>query len=256
VYFAVFAIPIFTRVRERPAMGKLPSGSALLKLPFQRIAETIRAVRTYKEFGKFMLAFLVYNDGILMMLGFAAILGTVLFGMGTEQMIVFMILVQIASIPGAYVMGWVTDRLGARPSLLLSLAGMLVAVVWLYFAGSTLDFYIIGLIAGFSLTGAQSVSRAFVSILAPHGRTAEFYGFFAVAGRTSSFIGPLVFGVVAHRMTLWYQARNLVDTVAEQYGHRVAVLSIGAFLLVGALLLLLVNERVARRTPEVNPAPE
>jgi UMF1 family MFS transporter len=194
-----------------------------------------------------MLAFLVYNDGILMMLGFAAILGTVLFGMGTEQMIVFMILVQLASIPGAFVMGWAADKLGARSSLLLSLTGMLIAVVWLYFAGSTIAFYVIGLVAGFSLTGAQSVSRAFVGILAPEGRSAEFYGFFAVAGRTSSFIGPLVFGVVAHRMTLWYQARNLVDTVAEQQGHRAAILSIGAFLLVGALLLLLVHERAARQ---------
>jgi len=247
VYFAAFAVPVFLRVRERPAVGKLPSGMTLVRLPFQRLAETVRAVRRYKEFGKFIIAFLVYNDGILMMLGFAAILGTVLFGMGTEQMIIFMILVQLASIPGAYVMGWVTDRLGARTALFVSLVGMIAAVLWLYWTTSSMSFYIIGLLAGFSLTGAQSVSRAMVSLLAPEGRSAEFYGFFAVAGRTSSFIGPLVFGMVAHRMTLWYQARNLVNTVAEQQGHRVAVLSIAAFLVIGFLLLLLVNEQAGRK---------
>jgi len=247
VYFAAFAVPIFLRVQERSAVGKLPGGMTLVRLPFHRLAETIRAVRRYKEFGKFIIAFLVYNDGILMMLGFAAILGTVLFGMGTEQMIIFMILVQLASIPGAYVMGWVTDRMGARSALFLSLTGMIASVLWLYWTSSSLSFYIIGLLAGFSLTGAQSVSRTMVSLLAPEGRSAEFYGFFAIAGRTSSFIGPLVFGIVAHRMTLWYQGRDLVSTVAEQQGHRIAVLSIGAFLLVGFLLLLLVNERAGRK---------
>jgi UMF1 family MFS transporter len=253
IYFAIFALPLFTQLRERPAQGALPRGKLLLRLPFQRIAETFRAVRTYKEFGRFLLAFLIYNDGILMMLGFAAILGTVLFGMGTEQMIVFMILVQLASIPGAFVMGWITDRLGARSALLLSLAGMLISAIWLYLATSVVAFYLIGVLAGFSLTGAQSVSRAMVSLLAPTGRSAEFYGFFAVAGRTSSSIGPFVFGFIAYRVTQWLQNRTGEELtqqaldIAAQQGHRIAVLAIAVFLLVGALLLLFVNEKAGRQ---------
>ncbi len=248
VYFAVFAAPIFLWLQERPAVGPLPSGASLIKLPFQRIAETIRAVRNYREFGKFILAFLVYNDGILMTLSFAAILGTVLFGMNQQQLIIFMILVQITSIPGAFVMGWVADRVGAKGSLLLSLFGMLAAVIWLYFNRSIQGFYFIGALAGFSLTGVQSVSRAMVGMLAPEGRSAEFYGFFAVAGRTSSFIGPTIFGIIASRMAIWFQSnRELAELAAEQAGQRVAVLSIAAFLLAGGLLLLLVNERAGRQ---------
>jgi len=246
-YFAIFSIPIFLWLRERPAIGSLPSGKSLLALPFKRMAETLRAVRRYREFGKFMLAFLVYNDGILMTLSFAAIMGTVLFGMDQTQLIVFMILVQITSIPGAFVMGWVTDRLGARTSLLLSLVGMLAAVVWLYFNHTIVGFYLIGALAGFSLTGVQSVSRALVGMLAPEGRSAEFYGFFAVAGRTSSFIGPTIFGIIAARMAIVFQNRGLLDLAAEQAGQRVAILSIAAFLLVGGLLLLFVNERAGRK---------
>ena len=87
-------------------------------------------------------------------------------------------------------------------------------------------------------------------MLAPEGRSAEFYGFFAVAGRTSSFIGPTVFGVIAARMAVWYQNRGLVELAAEQAGQRIAVLSIAAFLLVGGLLLLLVNERAGREAAE------
>jgi len=252
VYFAIFSIPIFLWLRERPAVGSLPSGKSLLVLPFKRMAETLRAVRRYREFGKFMLAFLVYNDGILMTLSFAAIMGTVLFGMDQTQLIVFMILVQITSIPGAFVMGWVTDRLGARTSLLISLTGMLAAVVWLYFNQTLVGFYLIGALAGFSLTGVQSVSRAMVGMLAPEGRSAEFYGFFAVAGRTSSFIGPTIFGIIAARMAIVFQNRGLLDLAAEQAGQRVAILSIAAFLLVGGLLLLFVNERAGRKAAGSN----
>ncbi|MFC2078384.1 MFS transporter [Candidatus Bipolaricaulota bacterium] len=250
LYFAAFSLPIFLWLKERPAVGPLPRGRSLLALPFRRIAETVRAVRRYREFGKFILAFLIYNDGILMTLSFAAILGTVLFGMDQQQLIVFMILVQITSIPGAFVMGWVTDRLGARSALFLSLGGMLAAVIWLYFNTSVFGFYLIGALAGFALTGVQSVSRALVGLLAPEGRSAEFYGFFAVAGRTSSFIGPTVFGIIAARMAVWFQNRGLADLAAEQAGQRIAVLSIAAFLLVGGLLLLLVNERAGRRVSD------
>jgi UMF1 family MFS transporter len=250
VYFAIFAIPIFLWLREGPAIGSLPSGKSLLLLPFKRIAETVRAVRHYREFGKFMIAFLVYNDGILMTLSFAAIIGTVLFGMDQTQLIVFMILVQITSVPGAFVMGWVTDRSGARSALFLSLGGMLAAVIWLYFNQSIIGFYLIGAVAGFSLTGVQSVSRALVGLLAPEGRSAEFYGFFAVAGRTSSFIGPTVFGIIAARMAVVYQNRGLLDLAAEQAGQRIAILAIVAFLVIGGLLLLLVNERAGRKAAE------
>ena len=147
-------------------------------------------------------------------------------------------------------MGWVTDRLGARSSLLISLAGMLGSVMWLYFNRSITGFYIIGALAGFALTGVQSVSRAMVGMLAPAGRSAEFYGFFAVAGRTSSFIGPTIFGIIAARMAIVFQNRGLLNLAAEQAGQRTAILSIAAFLLVGGLLLLLVNEKSGRKAVE------
>jgi len=242
----VFAAPLFLWVRERNQPQKLPSGRELLALPFRRIAETFKAVRRFKEFGKFILAFLIYNDGILMTLSFAAILGTVLFDLKQEQLILFMILVQVTSIPGAYLLGRLADRLGARTALLMSLALMIASVLWMYFNNSVVVFYVIGGIAGFALTAVQSVSRTMVGMLAPEGRSAEFYGFFAVAGRTSSFIGPTIYGLVASRVALWLQSSGRAAVIAEQTGQRVAVLSIAAFLVLGTLLLLRVNEKAGR----------
>jgi Permeases of the major facilitator superfamily len=85
-----------------------------------------------------------------------------------------------------------------------------------------------------------------VGAMAPPGRSAEFYGFFAVAGRTSSFIGPAVYGFIAAEMALWFQQHGLGIHLAEQQGQRVAILSIAFFLFVGLIILLTVNERVAR----------
>ncbi|MFN2225239.1 MAG: MFS transporter, partial [Anaerolineae bacterium] len=114
---------------------------------------------------------------------------------------------------------------------------------------------IIGGLAGFALTGVQSLSRTIVAIFAPSGQSAEFYGFFAVTGRTSSFIGPTIFGLLAAWASEHYmETRQLTESAANEAGHRVALFSIVAFLVVGLLLLIFVNERKARQaahTPEV-----
>ncbi|MGD9675278.1 MAG: MFS transporter [Candidatus Bipolaricaulia bacterium] len=246
VFYGAFAIPIFLCLRERGKPEPLSGGRELLALPFRRIAETFRAIRHYKEFGKFVLAFLVYNDGIMMTLGFAAILGGGLFGLQDQQLLMFMILVQATSVLGAYVLGWITDRTNARTVLLGSLAMMLGAITWMYFNRSLAAFYVIGGVAGFALTGVQSVSRTMIGLLAPEGRSAEFYGFFSLAGRTSHFVGPIVCGFVASRVAVLLEKNGMDTSLAYQGGLRAAILSIAAFLLVGTAMLLFVDERAGR----------
>lgn len=85
-----------------------------------------------------------------------------------------------------------------------------------------------------------------VAIFAPSGQSAEFYGFFAVAGRTSSFIGPTIFGLLASGMTNRYLRSGLVEALAKEQGHRDALFSIVAFLVIGLVLLLAVNEKKGR----------
>jgi UMF1 family MFS transporter len=96
------------------------------------------------------------------------------------------------------------------------------------------------------MAGTQSVSRTMVGMFAPPGKGAEFYGFFAMAGRTSSFIGPTVYGIIAAEAALWYLENGQSETLAEQSGQRLAILSIALFFVVGLGLLMLVNESKAR----------
>ncbi|MBS3783085.1 MAG: MFS transporter, partial [Anaerolineae bacterium] len=247
LFFAASSLPIFFWLRERAEPQPLPPGESYLSLAFKRLARTLRTIRKFKEFIKFMIAFLVYNDGILMVMNFAAILGAVLYGMEHQELIIFMIIVQVTSVVGAYLFGLLADDFGGKRSLVIALLLMIVPVVWLYFSYSRLEFYFIGGLAGFALTGVQSVSRTVVGMFAPPGKSAEFYGFFAVTGRTSSFIGPTIFGLLAAEATEWYQrAQGLAPLAAEEAGHRVALFSIAAFLVVGLILLLLVDEEEGR----------
>jgi UMF1 family MFS transporter len=243
IYFAAAAIPAFTWIKERAIPDELPAGENYLSIAFNRIADTFKTLGNYKDFLRFIIAFLVYNDGILMALNFASIIGAVLFGMDQTQLIIFMIIVQVTSVIGAYVAGLVGDKIGFKRSLIYSIIMMTLVVIAMIFATSLTQFYIIGALAGFALTGVQSVSRTLVGYFAPEGRSAEFYGFFAVTGRTSSFIGPTVYGFLAYEAFRWFSNnRGLTDQLAEQAGQRVAIGSIAVFLLVGLVILLRVKD--------------
>jgi UMF1 family MFS transporter len=246
VFFAVWAVPIFLWLRERAQPQALPEGENFLSVALTQLWTTIKTASQFKEFLKFMLAFVIYNDGIIMALDFAAIIGAVLFGMDQQMLIVFVIVVQVTNVVGAVVFGQLVDRIGGKRSLYLSLALMVVVIVWLYFNQTQMGYFLIGALAGFAMAGAQSVSRTMVAIFAPKGQSAEFYGFFSVAGRTSSFIGPAVYGFIAAEAALWFQAQGQGTLLAEQSGQRVAILSIAAFILAGMVVLAFVDEKRAR----------
>ena len=250
VFWAISAVPIFLWLTERARPQPLPVGENYLSVAFKQLRDTIQKAGRFREFVKYLLAFLVYNDGVIMALDFAAIIGAVLFGMDQETLIKFVILVQVTNVAGAYAFGVLVDRIGGKRSLVLSILMMIGIVIWLYFNQTQTGFFIIGALAGVAMAGIQSVSRTVVAMFSPPGQSAEFYGFFAVTGRTSSFIGPAVYGWLAAEGALWYEAQGQTVTLAEQSGQRLAILSIAAFLLVGLVLLQFVDEAKARAAAE------
>ena len=243
VFYAVSSIPTFLKIREKSQPQVLPPGESYFSIPFRRLVETYKTSRDYKEFIKYMIAFLIYNDGIMMTLDFAAIIGAVLFGMGQQQLIIFMIIVQITSVIGAYVFGRMAGRWGSKLALAVSIVLMIFTVSGLLVVDSLMMFNVLGALAGFALTGVQSVSRTMVSQMAPPGKITEFYGFFSIAGRTSSFIGPTLYGLIAASAAGWYVQQGYDLLSAEQHGLRIAVLSIIAFLVIGLVLLMFVRQK-------------
>ena len=255
IFFLVSALPLFLWVKEQGEHRSLPSEKNYLSLAFSRLGRTVRSVRHFNEFLKFIIAFLIFNDGIVMALDFAAIIGHVLYGMNQIQLIILMILVQVASIFGAYVSGRYGERVGFMRALVASIVLMIGAVVLMLFNSTLTGFFVIASLAGFALTGVQAVTRTMTGLFAPKGQSAEFYSFFAIAGRTSSFIGPTVYGFLATGVALRLEAQGVSQLLAEQAGQRAGIVSIAVFLVVGLAILLSVSEQRARQAAlEYTPA--
>jgi len=247
IFFLLSALPLFLWVKEGGERRPLPDGKNYFSLAFNRLGRTFRAVRHFREFLKFIIAFLIFNDGIVMALDFAAIIGAVMYGMNQTQLIILMILVQFASVFGAYVSGLYGERVGFMRALVASLVLMIATVVWMLFNQTLVGFFIIASAAGFALTGVQAVTRTMTGVFAPRGQSAEFYSFFAIAGKTSSFIGPTVYGFLAAGVALRLEAQGMETLLAEQAGQRAGIISIAAFLVIGLAILYSVSEQRARQ---------
>ena len=255
IFFLISALPTFLWVKETGERKPLPEGMNYFTLAFSRLGRTVRSVRHFSEFLKFIIAFLIFNDGIVMALDFAAIIGAVLYGMNQTQLIILMIVVQVASVAGAYLSGIIGERTGLMRALYASLLLMLGAVIWMFFNNTLTGFFVIASVAGLALTGVQAVTRTMAGIFAPKGQSAEFYSFFAIAGRTSSFIGPTIYGLLASGIALRLEAQGMDNLLAEQAGQRAGILSIAVFLVVGMLILLTVSDQRARQAAvEYSPA--
>jgi UMF1 family MFS transporter len=250
VFFALSASLLFFRVKETRKGRSLPPGESYLSMAVKRLVSTIKAVRHFRQFLTFIISFLIYNDGILMALDFAAIIGAVLFGMNQTQLIIFMIVVQVTSAVGAWLFGLVGEKIGFKKSLIASLLLMIAAVIWMVFAKNLNTYFIIGSLAGFALTGVQSLSRTMTSLFAPEAKAAEFFSFFAVAGKSSSFLGPTIFGLLSAAVATRMEAQGIDVTLAEQYGTRAGTVTMAIFMVIGLVILVFVNEKRARKAAE------
>ena len=248
VFYLASSIPMFLWVKEIHEEPVEQKEKGYIRVAFERLLHTFRSIKSYKEFLKYTIAFLVYNDGIMMLMDFAAIIGATLYGMTQIQLILFVIVIQMSGSVGALLFGKISDRLSSKDAVVISLSMLICCITALLFADKLFWFFVIGFFAGFSLSGAQAVSRSMVSQFAPPEKTTEFYGFLSVAGRTSTFVGPLVFGTISYRMHNWYANHGVDAVLSEQYGLLWAIGSILLFLVVGLLLLLLVK-RVTAKEP-------
>lgn len=249
IFFALSTLPLFFYVRETAQPKPLAKGESIWTLGFKRLGKTFQRARQYGDFLKFLVAFIFFNDAVMIALNFAAIIGAVLYGFEREQLIVLIILVQITNVAGAWLFGKITDHLHAKGAILWSIALLAITIVWMQINTNPFTFYVIGAAAGFAMAGIQAVSRTMVAKLVPRTQTAEFFGLFAVAGRSSAVIGPALFGWIAVDGAAAYMRDGMEADAAEQAGMRLAIYLILGFLAVGAAALLFVREEEHELTP-------
>lgn len=228
LFFFIFSLPFYFVIREKTIQPYRSVIDNYLSEGFRRVKQTFKRVREFPEIVKFLIAYFVYIDGVNTVIYFSGIYASDTLGFSLTGVIQFFAIVQASAISGSYVFGFLTDKLGAKKTIMLTLLLWIIVAVGAFFATGKASFYIVGLIAGIAMGSSQSASRAMLGNLVPEGMEAEFFGFYALTGKFSSILGPVIFGVTS--------------TITGS--QRVAILSILFFFVTGLFLIKRVNESV------------
>jgi UMF1 family MFS transporter len=236
VWWIVFSIPLFRRVRE--PLRKLESDELAAVNPVRaalvRVVETLRELRRYRNAFLMLVAFLLYNDGVQTIIKMAAAYGTEI-GIGQGSLISAFILVQFVGVPCAFAFGWIASRIGAKTAIFAGLLVYVVITVLGYFMRTATDFFVLAALVGTVQGGTQALSRSlFASMIPPH-KSGEFFGFYSIFEKFAGIFGPLVFDL----------------TIAATGASRNAILSVIAFFIAGAALLYFVDVEAGQREARV-----
>ncbi|MET7290241.1 MFS transporter [Streptomyces sp. NPDC005573] len=236
LWWGAFTLVPLRRLRDRPA-----SGEGTVAPGLRQLAATVRDMRRYPLTLAFLLAYLIYNDGIQTVISQASVYGSEELGLGQSTLIGAVLLVQVLAVAGALAMGRLARTYGARRTILGSLVAWTVTLGAGYFlpAGVPVWFFVLAAGIGLVLGGSQALSRSLFSHLVPPGKEAEYFSAYEMSDRGMSWLGPLLFGVT-------YQLTG---------SYRSAIISLVVFFVVGFVLLARVPVR--RAIAEAgNPVPE
>ncbi|WFE92825.1 MFS transporter [Micromonospora sp. WMMD987] len=232
VWWAVFTLVPLRWLREHPTAEALRgTGRNVVTDGFRQLGRTLREIKAYPLTLFFLLAFLVYNDGIQTVITLASQYGTEELRLGQSTLIVTILLVQFLAFGGALGLGALARRIGAWKTVLLSLVlwtGVILGAFRLP-AEAPVPFMVLGGAIGLVLGGSQALSRSLFSQLIPAGREGEYYGFYEISDKGTSWLGPLAFGLV-------FQLTS---------SYRVGLVSLLIFFVVGFALLAAVPMRRA-----------
>lgn len=190
-WFALFSIPLYAFVPEPP---KGESALDALRRALRDIARLWRTFRAYPDIGRFLVARMIYTDGLNTLFAFGGIYAAGTFGMSVEDVIVLGIAMNVTAGLGAAAFGWLDDRVGARPTIAVGLVCMILLCVGLLVVETNALFWALALPLGLFFGPVQSASRSFVGRLAPTDLTNEMFGLYAMSGKITAFLGPLVLG--------------------------------------------------------------
>ncbi len=234
--FILASLPTFLFLRERgtdlavtPDEGSRPNP---LPQAYAQVFASLRSLREFPDVRRFLLCIIFYQAGVQAVIALAAVYAQQAMHFDTQQTIVLVLVVNLTAALGALVFGHVQDRIGHKPALALTLAGWLLTVLLAWMATDAPRFWLAANVAGLCLGASQSAGRALVGYLSPHARRAEFFGLWGLAVKLSAILGPLTYGLAA-----WLSEGD----------HRLAMLSLGAYFLIGLALLAGVDTQRGRR---------
>ncbi|WP_117215693.1 MFS transporter [Allorhizocola rhizosphaerae] len=240
IWWGLFTLLPLMRLRDRPPLEGVARGNVLTD-GFKQLRHTLKGIRAYPITLLFLGAYLVYNDAIQTVINVSSIYGTEALKLSQDTLIITILIIQFLAFGGALGMGALAQRIGAKKTVLISLV-LWTAIVGAAFSlpeGAPGPFMALGATVGLVLGGSQALSRSLFSQLIPKGKEAEYFGFYEISDKGTSWIGPLLFTAV-------FQFSG---------SYRVGIVSVLIPFIIGFVLLLLVPIRRGIVAAGNNPPP-
>ncbi len=224
LFFLVFSLPFFFFIRD--SRKKIVTTEPYYIIGLKRVWSTISHLKNYKNLAIFLLAYFFYIEGVNTIIFFSGIYASTTLGFTDSELLIFFLTVQTTAIAGSVVFGIIADSIGQKKTIMITLFMWLITVALAFFIYDKFGFYFVGLLAGASMGSSQSTSRSLMTKLTPEDKKTEFFGFYSFFGKSSAVVGPLVFGLVSF----------------FSGSQRIAILSVGAFFVIGMLILSKVKD--------------
>lgn len=233
VWWAIFMLVPLRLLRHLPRspLAERPIEGSVLTAGFRELGHTFRGMRAVPLTLLFLLAYLIYYDGITTVTTLASDYGEKELKLGDTVLLGTILAVQFTAFGGALLLGRLADRWGAKRVVVASLVIWIgvVLVARVLQAGNAVQFIALALVLSIVLGGTQALSRSLYSSMIPAGREAEYFGLYEFSASGTSFLGPLIFGL----------------TLQNTGSYRTAIVSLVVFFVVGLAILLTVNVRRA-----------
>jgi len=224
LWLVVFSVPLFLFTPDRKRTD-VPLGRAARE-GVATLIDTLKKVRDYRNVFWFLIARMLYTDGLNTLFAFGGIYAAGTFGFSFTDLILFGIAINVTSGVGAFAFGWIDDRLGPKKTIIIALIGLIFLSIALLLIESKTLFWVFGLPLGIFVGPAQSASRSYMARLAPPELTTEMFGLYAFSGKATAFLGPAVLALATDMFT----------------SQKAGMATILGFFVIGGLLLLKVPE--------------
>lgn len=224
LWFLVFALPLFLFVPDAQSSGVSIMRAA--KEGLIEISRTLRTIHHNPPLFRFLMARVLYIDGLNTLFAFGGIYAAGTFGMEVDEIILFGIALNVTAGLGAASFAWIDDWLGSKRTVMIALLGLVAVGTPILFITSKTAFWVLGLFLGIFMGPAQAASRSLMARLAPPGQVTEMFGLFALSGKVTAFLGPAV----------------LAWVTAVFASQRAGMATVIVFIGVGAIILATVKE--------------